>query len=46
MTSSFSDLQPTAPDAAGVVGGDFAGLGPVVIPLPGGANITLFGHVD
>lgn len=46
MTHSFPDLQPTATDAAGVVGGAFAGFGPVVIPLPGGANITLFGEVD
>lgn len=44
--SSFSDLEPTESDAAGVVGGAFAGFGPVVIPLPGGASLTLFGNVD
>lgn len=46
MTSHFTDLQPTEFDAAGVVGGAFAGFGPTVIPLPGGATITLFGNVD
>lgn len=46
MNNTFTDLQPTETDAAGVVGGAFAGFGPVVIPLPGGATITLFGNVD
>lgn len=46
MTSTFTDLQPTETDAAGVVGGSFLGFGPTVIPLPGGASITLFGDVD
>lgn len=46
MGTTFTDLQPTVTDAAGVVGGSFAGFGPVVVPLPGGAAITLFGDVD
>ncbi|MCZ4499735.1 MAG: hypothetical protein JWQ74_2288 [Marmoricola sp.] len=46
MTQTFTDLQPTTTDAARVLGGSFAGFGPVVIPLPGGAALTLFGNVD
>ncbi|MFL6160230.1 MAG: hypothetical protein ACJ72D_29425 [Marmoricola sp.] len=47
MTSTrFTDLQPTESDAVRVVGGSFAGFGPVVVPLGGGATLTLFGNVD
>ena len=43
---SFTDLVPTDIDAAGVVGGAFAGPSTIVIPLPGGADLVLFGKVD
>lgn len=46
VSNTFTDLAPTTADAAGVVGGSFLGIGPVVVPLPGGAFITLFGDVD
>ncbi|MET3963416.1 hypothetical protein ABIE44_003350 [Marmoricola sp. OAE513] len=46
MTNNFRDLQPTETDATGIVGGSFLGFGPTVVPLPGGASITLFGNVD
>lgn len=46
MITNFSDLQPTDADAVSIVGGSFAGFGPTVVPLPGGATITLFGNID
>lgn len=46
MITNFSDLQPTDTEAASIVGGTFAGFGPTVVPLPGGATITLFGNID
>ncbi|HET6152952.1 MAG TPA: hypothetical protein VFE15_08345 [Marmoricola sp.] len=45
MNSTFTDLAPTETDAAGVVGGDFASLGPAVVALLG-IVVSVFGHID
>jgi hypothetical protein len=45
MNSTFTDLAPTETDAAGVVGGDFASIGPAIVSLLG-IVVTAFGHID